>query len=121
MVIMTKMNLNAYDSMTPSFHTWVTPDNKKLYSDIIPYYRFYTFLKRYNNSSKEYDYYIAFSNKEDATRRWYRVYLTKSKSIKLDMTPIWNQSIFRNVNVKQEISVNIDEEYEDGVVYHIDI
>lgn len=115
------MNLNAYDSMTPSFHTWVTPDNKKLYSDIIPYYRFYTFLKRYNNSNKEYDYYIAFSNKEDATRRWYRVYLTKSKSIKLDMTPIWNQSIFRNVNVKQEISVNIDEEYEDGVVYHIDI
>lgn len=115
------MNLNAYDSMTPICKTWIDPGTKKLYSDEIPYYRCYTFLKRYNQTTKEDDYYIAFSNEETTDRFWYRTYLTKSKSIKVDLIPIWNISRLNKINVKQEVNVDIDSKSEDGVIYSIDI
>lgn len=115
------MNLNSYDSMTPIFRTWIVPENKKLYSSVIPYHRFYTFLKRYDNTTKSYNYYIAFSNKETSDRVWYRVYLTKTKAIKIDLSPIWDNSKFKNINTPQELSFNVDDKFDDGVVYHIDI
>lgn len=116
------MNLNAYDAVNPIFTTtWVVPENKKLYSDVIPFYSFYTFLSKYNNKTEKYDYYIAFSNSTTKDKEWYRVYKTKSNSIKVDLYPIWNKSPFVNIKRSQEINIEVEDTFEDGVIYYLDI
>lgn len=116
------MNLNAYDFMIPNFTTtWIVPENKKLYSNVIEYYPYYTFLKRYNRNNKSNDYYIAFSNKETTNCVWYKTYTTKSHSIKIDLSPIWDNSNFKYIEDKQEINIEVDSKFDDGIVYFINI
>lgn len=116
------MNLHAYDNVNPVFTThWIVPENKKLYSYVVPYYKYYTFLKRYNKNNNTTDYYIAFSNCEDIEHHWYKTYLTNSKALKIDLSSIWNNSIFQSITHRRAINLVKDAVFEDGVVYQIEL
>ena len=115
------MNLNAYDTVNPIFNTtWIVPENKKLYSKIIPYYKYYTFLKKYNKNDNVNDYYIAFSNEKDNTRTWFTTYFTNSKAIKIDLSFIWNDKIFKSIYYRREVELIVDNEFNDGIIYKIE-
>jgi hypothetical protein len=116
------MNLNAYDSVNPTFTTtWIVPKNQKLYSYVIPYYHNYTFLKKYNNNTKCNDYYIAFSNNPDGNRKWYSTYRTKSKAIKVDLSSIWHDKVFDKIDENVEVNLIVDNTFDDGIVYRIEL
>lgn len=58
------MNLNAYDNVTRKLDkrkTWYSLKFKRLYSKEIKFRRFYKFLKRWNESIKLNDYFLAVS------------------------------------------------------------
>ncbi|MDE6285138.1 MAG: hypothetical protein K2M17_05275 [Bacilli bacterium] len=116
------MNLSAYDSMTPNFtKTWIVPANRKLYSYEMDFYHYYTFLKRYNPNNRSNDYYIALSNNITEDKVWFTTYQTNSKAITINLRPIWNESNFSKFRVPEEISLSLEEVFEDGIVYYIDI
>lgn len=116
------MNLNAYDSVTPTFNTtWIVPENKKLYSYVITYYPYYTFLKKYNNNNKCNDYYMAFFKYPDGNRKWYTTYRTKSKAIKVDLSSIWYDKVFNKIDEPTEVNLTIDNTFDDGIVYKIEL
>lgn len=58
------MNLNAYDNVKEELDkhkTWYSPKFKRLYSREIKFRRFYKFMKRWNETIKRYDYFLAVS------------------------------------------------------------
>lgn len=58
------MNLNAYDNIKEELDkhkTWYSPKFRRLYSREIKFRMFYKFLKRWNETYKRDDYFIAIS------------------------------------------------------------
>ena len=58
------MNLNAYDNVTEKLDkhkTWYSPKFKRLYSREIKFRMFYKFMKRWNETIKRDDYFLAIS------------------------------------------------------------
>lgn len=113
------MNFNAYDAVNPVFSTWVVPRNQKLYSYTLPKYGHFTLLKRYDVSTGSYDFYIALSDNLTKDKIWYRTYLTNSKALTINLSSIWDISNFRFMTAPQEISIDEDAKFDDGVVYKI--
>ena len=65
------MNLNAYDNVKEELDkhkTWYSPKFRRLYSREIKFRMFYKFLKRWNETIKRNDYFLAVSmNNTDGT------------------------------------------------------
>lgn len=58
------MNLNAYDNIKEELDkhkTWYSPKFKRLYSREIKFRMFYKFMKRWNETIKQDDYFLAVS------------------------------------------------------------
>ena len=58
------MNLNAYDNVKEELNkhkTWYSPKFRRLYSREIKFRTFYKFLKRWNETIKRNDYFLAIS------------------------------------------------------------
>ena len=58
------MNLNAYDNIKEELDkhkTWYSPKFRRLYSREIKFRMFYKFMKRWNETIKRYDYFLAVS------------------------------------------------------------
>ena len=58
------MNLNAYDNVKEELDkhkTWYSPKFRRLYSREIKFRMFYKFLKRWNETIKRNDYFLAIS------------------------------------------------------------
>lgn len=117
------INLNAYDSVEPNFYnaTWVNPYYKRLYSKEIEYKYYYSLFKRYNTNNRRYDYYLFMTNKHRTDIVLYSTMLSKDKTIKINLSPIWNDTNLNNI--KQESRINFEkvEEDEDGCLYYLDI
>ena len=83
------MNLNAYDNVKEELDkhkTWYSPKFKRLYSREIKFRMFYKFMKRWNETIKRNDYFLAISmnnvdgrfsiaNKDNYSRLKFSVYL----------------------------------------------
>lgn len=115
------MNLNNYDKVEINYNTtWVDPMYKKLYSRELEYHPYYTFLKRYNPKIRNHDYYIALFDeiREDVVCHDIN---TKKGVMKLNLKPIWYNTSLVRLNKKIIISLTIEEKYDNGIIYYIDI
>lgn len=118
------MNLNAYDKVEINYNNanWVDVRYRRLYSNIIPFYSFYGFLKRYNPNYKRYDYFILLTNNFDTNDIVLHSTNRKRDTIKIDLDVIWKHVLSR-INCNSICNINLDlvEDYDDYRIYYLDI
>lgn len=115
------MNLSAYDTIkqVDYLKTWVDPRYKRLYSREIPFYKFYSFAKKYNPDNKATDYYIINHNTLDTDLIVHSTIQDKGM-IKMYLKDIWDESPLKYIRDVENIKLEIDSEQEDCIVYHIE-
>lgn len=118
------MNLNAYDNIKEELDkhkTWYSPKFKRLYSREIKFRMFYKFMKRWNETIKRNDYFLAVSmnnvdgkfsitNKDNYSR-------TKFSIPKKVIEDSILNSIIEDIN----IDVKLVDDQVDGEVYQLNI
>lgn len=118
------MNLNAYDDIKEKLDkhkTWYSPKFKRLYSREIKFRLFYKFVKRWNETIKRNDYFLAlsiynndtsFSRAERDNYGRLKVYIPKE---------IIEDSILNSIVEDTNIEVKLVDNQVDGEVYQLNI
>ena len=116
------MNLAAYDKVDEVNYlkTWIDPRYKRLYSRELPFYKFYSFAKRYNNDTKETDFYLILHNNLESDITIHSVISDKGM-IKMYLKDIWNESIFKTFKTVSNVTLTLIDKQDDCVIYLIDI
>ena len=116
------MNLVAYDTVKEVNYlgTWVDPRYKRLYSRSLPYYKFYSFAKRYNPSKQSTDFYLILHNELDTDLTIHSVIVDKGV-IKMYLKDIWYETSFTHLKDIVNINLTLDDKQEDCAIYLIDI
>lgn len=118
------MNLNAYDNIKEELDkhkTWYSPKFRRLYSREIKFRMFYKFMKRWNETNKQNDYFLAVSmnnvdgkfsitNKDNYSRT--KVSVPKE---------VIEDSILNSIVEDTNIDVRLVDEQVDGEVYQLNI
>lgn len=115
------MNLNEYDIVNENFNngTWVDPMYKRLYSTIIKYKPFSSFLKKYNNVTKQNEYYLLMMDNIHPNMQCSGV-KRKDGIVKIDI-PIWNNTSLINITTKTNVFIEQVDEQDDCDIYYLDI
>lgn len=118
------MNLNAYDNIKEELDkhkTWYSPKFRRLYSREIKFRMFYKFLKRWNETIKRNDYFIAISTSNTdgkfniANRDNYcRLKVSIPKEVIED-------SILNSMTVDTNVEVKLVDAQPDGEIYQLNI
>lgn len=118
------MNLNAYDNVKEELDkhkTWYSPKFRRLYSREIKFRMFYKFLKRWNETIKRNDYFLAISisNTDGKFYRAERDNYNRSKfSIPKELI---GDSILNSIVEDTNVEVKLVDAQPDGEVYQLNI
>ena len=118
------MNLNAYDNVKEELDkhkTWYSPKFRRLYSREIKFRPFYKFLKRWNETIKRNDYFLAISmnnvdgrfsiaNKDNYSRLKFSV-----------PKEVIEDSILNSIVEDTNIQIKLVDNQVDGEVYQLNI
>ena len=118
------MNLNAYDNVKEELDkhkTWYSPKFKRLYSREIKFRIFYKFMKRWNETYKIDDYFLAIimnnvngrfsiANKDNYSRLKFSV-----------PKEVIEDSILNSMTVDANVEVKLIDAQTDGEVYQLNI
>ncbi len=118
------MNLNTYDNVKEELDkhkTWYSPKFKRLYSREIKFRMFYKFMKRWNETIKRDDYFLAVSmNNVDG-----RFSITNKDNysrLKFSIPKeVIEDSILNTMTVDVNIEVKLVDAQPDGEVYQLNI
>ena len=116
------MNLNAYDNIKEELgkhKTWHTPKFRRLYSREIKFRMFYKFMKRWNETYKRDDYFLAMSmnnvdgrfsiaNKDDDSRL--KFFVPKE---------VIEDSILNSITIDTNVEVKLVDAQPDGEIYRL--
>ena len=118
------MNLNAYDNIKEELDkhkTWYSPKFRRLYSREIKFRTFYKFLKRWNETIKRDDYFLAIStNNTDGSfsiankDNYGRLKVSVPKEVIED-------SILNSMTIDTNVEVKLVDAQSDGEVYQLNI
>ena len=118
------MNLNAYDNVKEELDkhkTWYSPKFRRLYSREIKFRMFYQFLKRWNETIKRNDYFLAvimnnvdgrfsIANKDNYSRLKFSV-----------PKEVIEDSILNSIVEDTNIQIKLVDNQVDGEVYQLNI
>ena len=118
------MNLNAYDNVKEELNkhkTWYSPKFKRLYSREIKFRMFYKFMKRWNETIKRNDYFLAVSmnnvdgrfniaNKDNYSRL--KFFVPKE---------VIEDSILNSIVEDTNVEIKLVDDQIDGEVYQLNI
>lgn len=118
------MNLNAYDNIKEELDkhkTWYSPKFRRSYSREIKFRMFYKFMKRWNETTKRDDYFLAISeNNADGgfsitnEDNYGRLKVSVPKEVIED-------SILNSMTVDTNFEVKIVDAQPDGEIYQLNI
>lgn len=114
------MNFSAYDLVKEVNNSYILPEYYRLYSKQIKYRNYYTFLKRYNNEDKEYEYFLCMCDVPYDNIEWYSSNMDTKGVVKINLKPIWLLSKFRELTAKTNVKLCLESKDEDGEVYKIE-
>lgn len=118
------MNLNAYDEITNKIdkrHTWIDVRKKQILSREIKFRPYYTITKRYNPQTEETNYFIILLDEEPYKRICYKTKVDDYGRIKLNVAPIWFETILSTLNKDVNIHIELSDTADDADVYKLDI
>ncbi len=118
------MNLNAYDNIkeeVDKHKTWYSPKFRRLYSREMKFRRFYKFVKRWNETHKRDDYFIAvgmtntdgrfsIANKDNYSRLKFSV-----------PKEVIEDSILNSMTVDTNVEIKLVDDQPDCEVYQLNI
>ena len=118
------MNLNAYDNVKEELDkhkTWYSQKFRRLYSREIKFRMFYKFMKRWNETIKRDDYFLAISmNNTDG--KFYRTERDNYGRLKVNIPKeLIEDSILNTMTVDANIEVKLVDAQPDGEVYQLNI
>lgn len=118
------MNLNAYDNVkeeVDKHKTWYSPKFRRLYSREIKFRMFYKFLKRWNETIKQDDYFLAISTNNTDSKfsisnrdNYSRLKFSVHKEVIED-------SILNSMTVDTNVEIKLVDAQPDGEVYQLNI
>lgn len=116
------MNLAAYDTIKEINYLghWIDPRYRRLYSRNLPYYKFYSFAKKYNPIKQVTDFYIILHNNLDTDLTIHSVIVDKGV-IKLYLKDIWDETILKNIKDITNVDLILEDKQEDCSIYFIDL
>ena len=118
------MNLNAYDNVKEELDkhkTWYSPKFKRLYSREIKFRRFYKFMKRWNETIKRNDYFLAIST-SNADGRFSITNRDNYSRLKVSVPKeVIEDSILNSIVEDTNIQVKLVDNQVDGEVYQLNI
>lgn len=114
------MNLNAYDKMeVVTTQPYIDVEHKKLYLYNIPYKKYYAFLKRYNQKDNVNQIFILLTDYQNNEVKYHAVFKKSEKTIRIDLSYIWNKSELVNLKSLTNVYFNLVETQEDGEIYEL--
>ena len=116
------MKLNSYSIVEYNLFNsnYINPLYKRLYCNDIEYHKHYCFLKRFNTTENNTDYFIALFDSENNIAKC-RQTVIKNGTVKIDLYSVWKELQLSNLN---KITIVYLEEYDkqpDGIVYKLNI
>ena len=118
------MNLNAYDNIKEELYkhkTWYLPKFRRLYSREIKFRIFYKFLKRWNETIKRNDYFLAISM-SNTDGRFYRTERDNYGRLKVSVPKeVIADSILNSIVEDTNIEIKLVDDQIDGEVYQLNI
>ena len=118
------MNLNAYDNVKEELDkhkTWYSPKFKRLYSREIKFRMFYKFMKRWNETIKRNDYFLAISM-SNTDGRFYRTERDNYGRLKVNIPKeLIEDSILNSIVEDTNINIKLVDDQVDGEVYQLNI
>ena len=116
------MNLSAYDGIKQVNYlgTWVDPRYKRMYSRVLPYYKFYSFAKKYNPIKQCTDFYLILHNELNTDLAIHSVYVNNNV-MKIYLKDIWNETSLRYLTYISNITLTLEDKQDDCVIYFLDI
>lgn len=118
------MNLNAYDNIKEELDkhkTWYSPKFRRLYSREIKFRMFYKFMKRWNETYKRYDYFLAISTNNTDSKfgisnrdNYGRLKVSVPKEVIED-------SILNSMTVDTNVELKLVDAQPDGEIYQLNI
>ena len=117
------MNLSAYDKVEEVYTgAKLNVIYKKLYTTIIKFRNFYSFLKKYDVKNKHYEFYLVLLDNTDDNLNMYSTTYDKDKyRLKFNLAPIWKDANLNRYNSNIFINIEHIEHTDDGDIYKLDI
>ena len=113
------MNFSAYDPVNTIDNSYILPEYYRLYTKSIKYRNYYTFLKRYDEENKTYNYFLCMCDAPTNTLEWYSANRDTKGLIKISLKPIWLLSQFRTLTTRTPVNLVLDTQDDDGEIYYI--
>lgn len=118
------MNLNAYDNIKEELDkhkTWYSPKFRRLYSREIKFRIFYKFVKRWNETIKQNDYFLAIST-NNTDGKFYRTERDNYGRLKVSVPKeVIEDSILNSMTVDTNVEVKLVDAQPDGEIYQLNI
>ena len=118
------MNLNAYDNVKEELNkhkTWYSPKFRRLYSREIKFRPFYKFLKRWNETIKRNDYFLAISM-YNTDNKFYRTERDNYGRLKVNIPKeLIEDSILNSIVEDTNVELKLVDNQVDGEVYQLNI
>lgn len=118
------MNLIAYDNIKEKIDknkTWIDIKKKQLLSREFKYHKYVSILKRYNNKTKAYEYYVALLDNPPFDKKFKCFTLDSYGRSKINVANIWKETYLSQLETNVNISVTLIEHDKDGDIYYLDI
>lgn len=118
------MNLSAYDVIHPKIDkqkTWIDIRKHQLLSREINYRRYVTISKRYDKETKSYDYFIVLLDDYPQDRSYSRTKKDDYGRIKISLNSIWKESSLNYYDADTNISIELEEQADDGDIYRLSL
>ena len=118
------MNLNAYDNVKEELDkhkTWYSPKFRRLYSREIKFRPFYKFLKRWNETIKRNDYFLAISM-YNTDNKFYRTERDNYGRLKVNIPKeLIEDSILNFIIEDTNVEIKLVDDQIDGEIYQLNI
>ena len=118
------MNLNAYDNIKEELDkhkTWYSPKFRRLYSREIKFRMFYKFMKRWNETIKRDDYFLAVST-SNTDGRFSTTNRDNYSRLKVSVPKeVIEDSILNSMTVDTNVELKLIDNQVDGEVYQLNI
>lgn len=116
------MNLVAYDKVKDiDFKKpFINTITKRLYMFLPKKYVYYGILKRFDNYTKRYAYYLFVSYNINSIHESKKIKFIDSGRAAMDLKTIWDEI---HIDTPEFVNIKVDivEEQEDGIVFELDI
>lgn len=116
------INLNAYDVLEPNIKYWIWIPRKIMYLKELKSRKYYSFLYRFNNEDKDYDYYLLLTDKETQNKdiKLHRLNKTTKGVFKIYLDSIWEQLKIQCDKTNLKINVFLEESNSKEELYKLD-